>query len=153
MVRRGFVPGARVISFERRPATAVEAQKLEIALSAPVFSVFRVRLVNQEPVMLERFSVPAHRFPGFDAYDFSQRLVSDVMEQEYGIAEVRAQQSLEPTIATEYEAELLGVRPGAPLMLERRLGLDKNHVPVEVGKDLYRGDRFRFVTELAPLEV
>ena len=152
MERRGFVPGARVLTLEKRSATAVEAQQLEIPVAAPVYFVFRVRLVNQEPVMLERFTVPAQRFPGFERYDFSVRLVSDVMEQEYGIAEVRARQSLEPALATEYEAELLGVKPGAPLMLERRLGLDENDQPVEYGKDLYRGDRFRFVTELAPLE-
>jgi len=65
----------------------------------------------------------------------------------------RARQSLEPVVATEYEAELLGVQPGAPLMLERRLGLDQDDQPVEYGRDLYRGDRFRFVTEIAPLEL
>jgi GntR family transcriptional regulator len=152
MERRGFVPGARVLTLEKRPATAVDAQQLRIPVAAPVYFVFRVRLVNREPVMLERFTVPAQRFPGFEQYDFSVRLVSDVMEQEYGIAEVRARQSLEPVVATEYEAELLGIRPGAPLMLERRLGIDENDLPVEYGRDLYRGDRFRFVTELAPLE-
>jgi len=152
MERRGFVPGARVLTLEKRPATAVEAQQLRIAVAAPVYFVFRVRLVNQEPVMLERFTVPARRFPGFEQYDFSVRLVSDVMEQEYGIAEVRARQSLEPVVATEYEAELLDIKPGAPLMLERRLGIDENDLAVEYGRDLYRGDRFRFVTELAPLE-
>jgi GntR family transcriptional regulator len=152
MERRGFVPGARVLTLEKRPATALEAQQLEIPVAAPVYFVFRVRLVNQEPVMLERFTIPAQRFPGFERYDFSVRLVSDVMEQEYNIAEVRARQSLEPVVATEYEAELLGIKPGAPLMLERRLGIDENDQPVEYGKDLYRGDRFRFVTELAPLE-
>jgi DNA-binding GntR family transcriptional regulator len=38
-------------------------------------------------------------------------------------------------------------------MLERRLGLDENDRPVEYGKDLYRGDWFRFIAQLAPLEV
>jgi GntR family transcriptional regulator len=152
MERRGFVPGARVLTLERRPATAVEAQQLGIPVGAPVYYVSRVRLLNQEPVMLERFTVPAQRFPGFEQYDFSVRLVSDVMEQEYGIAEVRARQSLEPVVASEYEADLLGIKPGAPLMLERRLGIDENDLPVEYGRDLYRGDRFRFITELAPLE-
>jgi len=152
MARRGFVPGARVLTLEKRQATAVEAQQLKIPVAAPVYFVFRIRLVNQEPVMLERFTVPAQRFPGFEQYDFAVRLVSDVMEQEYGIAEVRARQSLEPVVASEYEADLLGIKAGAPLMLERRLGIDENDQPVEYGRDLYRGDRFRFVTELAPLE-
>jgi GntR family transcriptional regulator len=74
------------------------------------------------------------------------------METEYGVSVSRARQSLEPVVATAYEAKLLRVRPGAPLMLERRLTVDQEGQPVELAKDLYRGDRFRFVTEIAPLE-
>ena len=103
--------------------------------------------------MLERFTVPVHRFPGFEKYDLSSRSAYDVIEKEYGITVVRARQSLEPVIATEYEAELLGIELGAPLMLERRLSVDVDDRPVEYGEDLYRGDRFRFVTEIAPLEI
>jgi GntR family transcriptional regulator len=65
----------------------------------------------------------------------------------------RAKQSLEPVVASEFEADLLDVSPGAPLMMERRLAYDQEDQPVEHGRDLYRGDRFRFVTEIAPLEI
>jgi len=37
-------------------------------------------------------------------------------------------------------------------MLERRLSYDDRGEPVEYGRDLYRGDRFRFTTDVAPLE-
>lgn len=151
MRRRGYSPGARVITCERRPVEASVARELGLLVSAPVYFVRRLRLINQEPVMLERLTLPAHRFPEFDCYDLSSRSVYDLMEKEYGITVVRARQSLEPVVATEYEAELLEVKPGAPLMLERRLGFDQDDQPVEYGKDLYRGDRFRFVTEIAPL--
>ena len=153
MKRRGFMPGARVITFERRTAEAAVAKELRLPLSAPVYFVRRLRLINQEPVMLERFTLPAHRFPGFEKYDLSSRSAYDVMEKEYGITVVRARQSLEPVVATEYEAELLGVELGAPLMLERRLSVDADDLPFEYGEDLYRGDRFRFTTEIAPLEI
>jgi GntR family transcriptional regulator len=153
MERRGYVPGAKVITLEGRVAEAAVARELGLPGSAPVYYVRRLRLINREPVMLERFTVPGHRFPGFERYDFSSRSVYAVMEQEYGVAVVRARQSLEPVVATEYEARLLEVQPGAPLMLERRLGFDQDDQPVEYGRDLYRGDRFRFVTEVAPLEL
>lgn len=153
MERRGYVPGARVITFEKRPVEASSARELGLPVSAPVYFVCRLRLLNQQPVMLERFTVPAHRFPGFERYDLSKRSAYDIMEKEYGVAVIRARQSLEPVVAGEYEARLLEVKPGAPLMLERRLAFDNRDQPVECGKDLYRGDRFRFTTELAPLEV
>jgi GntR family transcriptional regulator len=128
------------------------ARALGLPISAPVYYVRRLRLLNQEPVMLERFSLPVQRFPEFERYDLSQRSAYEVMESEYGVTVIRARQSLEPVAATEYEAKLLGVPPGAPLMLERRLAFDQEGKPVEYGKDLYRGDRFRFVTERAMVE-
>jgi GntR family transcriptional regulator len=153
MQRRGYVPGARVILFEVRPVETAVAQELGLPILAPVYYVHRLRMLNQEPVMLERLTVPAQRFPGFERFDLSSRSVYEVFEQEYGVVITRARQSLEPATASEYEAELLGVRPGDPLMLERRLAFDQNDQAVEYGRDLYRGDRFRFVTEMAPLEL
>ncbi len=149
---RGYVPGARIILFEQRQVEAGVASELGLAVSAAVYYVHRLRLINREPALLERFTVPAHRFPGFERHDLVQRSLYEVMETEYGVSVSRARQSLEPVIATQYEAKLLRVRPGAPLMLERRLTVDQEGQPVELAKDLYRGDRFRFVTEIAPLE-
>ena len=60
---------------------------------------------------------------------------------------------MEAVAATEFEAELLGIDTGAPLMLESRLSFDLEGMPIEYGHDLYRGDQFRFITEVAPLEI
>jgi len=75
------------------------------------------------------------------------------MESEYGITIARARQSFEPVIAFRFEADMLNIEIGAPLMLERRLSYDEDDRPVEYGKDRYRGDRFRFVTEAAPFDL
>jgi GntR family transcriptional regulator len=74
------------------------------------------------------------------------------METEFGVTIANARQSFEPVLASDFEAELLSIPVGAPLMLEKRLSLDMTGVPVEYGKDRYRGDRFRFVTEAAPFD-
>lgn len=153
MQRRGYLPSAKVISFEKRPVQASVGKELGLPVSAPVYYVRRLRLINHEPVMLERFTVPAQRFAGLERFDLSHRSVYEVFEKEYGVVVVRARQSLEPVVGTEFEAELLDIKPGDPLMLERRLAFDQEGQPVEHGQDLYRGDRFRFVTEIAPLEL
>jgi len=151
--RRGYIPGAQIILFEQRPVETSVAAELELPVSAPVYYVHRLRFVGKEPVLLERFTLPAGRFPCLERFDLSKRSLYEVMETEYGVLVSRAWQSLEPVVATEYEAQLLDIRPGAPLMMERRLTFDQGSQPIEHGKDLYRGDRFRFVTEIAPLEL
>jgi len=153
MRRRGYMPGAKVIMLEQRPVEVSVASYLKLPVSAPVYYVHRLRFINQEPVMLERFTISVHRFPGLEGHDLENRSVYEIMKTEYGVLITKARQSLEPVIATEYEAECLGIEQGVPLMLERRLGFDQDGQPVEYAKDLYRGDRFRFVTQIAPLEV
>lgn len=153
MERRGFTPGARVVRLEERPVGASLAAVLHLPVHAPVIDLLRLRLLNDSPVMLEHYVMSARRFPDLRRFDLERRSMYEVMETEYGVSIRRARQSLEPVTAGEYEAELLGIVPGAPLMLERRLAYDQDDQPVEHGRDLYRGDRFRFVTEIAPLEV
>lgn len=68
MQRRGCLPGAKMISLEKRPAEAAVAVLLGLPVSEPVYYVRRLRLMNQEPVMLERRAIPARRFPGFGRF-------------------------------------------------------------------------------------
>ena len=147
MQRRGLSPGAKVINIEQRPVEAAIAKQLNVPVLTPVYYVLRLRMINQEPVMLEKLWTPVQCFPGLERQDLNNRSVYEIMKTEYDITMTSAQRSLEPVIATKYEAELLGIEAGAPLMLEQRLGFDQNANCVEFGKDLYRGDRFRFVTE------
>lgn len=145
----GYAPKARIILFERRQADATTAEQLRLSVGAPVYYSHRLRLIGAEPVVLEQFALPAARFPALERHDLTNRSIYAIMAAEYGVVIAHARQSLEPVVATPYEAALLEVAPGAPLMLEQRVTFDQQGRPAEYGKDLYRGDRFRFVTETA----
>ncbi len=147
----GMRAGAQQIKFEQQAADESLAGLLQISVGAPIYNIFRVRLVNEEPAVLEQWFISAEKFPDLHTHDHITRSGYEIMETEYGISTVRATQSLEPVIATTYEAELLDIPQGAPLMLERRLSYDAQGNPVEYGKDLYRGDKFKFVTTDAEL--
>jgi GntR family transcriptional regulator len=153
METRGYKPGTKLITFEKRPSSTSIANQLDLPVSAPVFRVFRLRLLNQEPVMLEEFTIPAHLFPDFERHNLSNRSLYEIFATEYNITISQARQSLEPVIASEYEAGLLEIEAGSPLMLERRLAFNQEQQPVEYSRDLYRGDRFRFITEVASLQL
>lgn len=118
-----------------------------------IYSIQRLRLLNRQPVLLEEFTISVERFPRLEDHDLEGRSLYEIMEAEYQVKVTRARQSLEPVLATSFEAELLEIELGSPLMLERRISFDEGERPIEYGKDLYRGDRFRFVTEMAPLEL
>ena len=153
MEKRGFKTQNKMIALKNIAAEASVAEDLGIRVGDPVFFIHRVRLINGEPVLMERLFVPGARFERLDSFDFSARSLYEVMDTEYGVQVSRARQSLEPVAASAAEAELLEIPTGAPMMLERRLAYDNDGHAVEYARDLFRGDRFRFVTEVAPLEV
>jgi hypothetical protein len=63
---------------------------------------------------------------------------------------VRAVERLEPIHATAPDARALNVRPRSPLMLVERIAYDADGTPIEFARDRHRGDRARFVIEVAP---
>lgn len=151
MTSRGLNPRATLLQFEKRLAAVSIAQKLQIPVSSEVFYIRRLRSVNQEPMLIEQFTMPAARFPGLDAFDLEARSVYEIIETEYGVVPHHSHQSLEAVAATNLEADLLEIPVRAPLMLERRLAMDATNRPIEHGHDLFRGDRFSFVTDTATM--
>ncbi len=147
MRRRGLEPGARVLSAGAVEAGRKVARALGIAENALVIHFKRLRLAAGVPMALENSHVAVERFPGLMGSDLTNRSLYQLFE-EYGIRLSRATQSMEAVAANAYEAEILNVREGAPLLMLERVSLDQNDQPVEYVKSLYRGDRYRFTTEL-----
>jgi DNA-binding GntR family transcriptional regulator len=153
MQNRGYTPGTEIISVDETEVDGALSRQLAVPVASPAYKILRLRSINHEPVMIESYVIPVRRFPGLDHYDLENRSIYEVMETEYGVQIARAEQSFEPVVASSFEAELLKIRVGAALMLEKRISYDQDNRPVEYGKDRYRGDRFRFVTEAAPFDL
>ncbi len=50
--------------------------------------------------------------------------------------------------ASAVEARLLGIHRGAPLLRTERLSYDQRRRPLELSRMLYRGDRYKYHTQL-----
>ncbi len=149
MQRRGYATGAKVLLFEQRMCESPTAERLNLPIATPIYHIHRLRLLNNDPVMLEKFILPVSYFPNLKQHDMESRSLYEILETEYDVIISQANHSIEAVSASTYEADLLDVESGTPLLLEQRLGQDQNGRFVEYAKDLYRGDRFRFVTKVA----
>ena len=153
MARRGYTPGTKLISVELSRSDRKLAREFGMQSPMMVYNILRVRSINQEPVMLESYKIPVKRFPGLAEFDLEARSIYEIFEEEYGVKIIRNRQVLEPITATSFEAELLHIDLGDPLMLEKRLSYDAQDIPIEYGLDRYRGDRFRFIAETSPVNI
>jgi GntR family transcriptional regulator len=150
--RQGHRAGARVLSAREGPCGRRTAEALGLAPGSPVFEVVRLRLSDDEPLAIERSLFPAERFPGFLDQPLDGSLY-DLLKERFGERPARAVERLEPVVADDAEAELLGVKPAAPLLLVERVAWNEAGVSLEYARDLFRGDRTKVVVESGPTQI
>jgi GntR family transcriptional regulator len=149
MARRGMVPSSRVLSFEVIAAGAKLGQKLKVSPTAEVYAVRRLRLADGETMAIETLHLPLLLVPGLEAKDLSGSFY-ELYRDRYGIAIATATQAIEPTVTNEEESKLLGVPLHSPAFLFERTSREDDGRTVEFVQSVYRGDRYRIVTELQP---
>jgi GntR family transcriptional regulator len=144
----GLEPAATVRAAEEHAASKLVAEALGIAPGDPVARLERVRFGGGVALTLEDSWVPLASFPGLLSQPIEGSLYA-LMRDVYGLEPVRAVERLEPVLARAHEAEALGVPEGSPLMLVERVAYAADGTAVEWARDRHRGDRARFVVEVA----
>jgi GntR family transcriptional regulator len=139
----GRTPGQRTVEVARRGASTVAAVALGIEPGEPVVDVLRLRLLDDEPAMLERstFVMSVGRLL-FDFDPDSGSLWAYLIGQ--GADLHTARHTFDAVAADDVDADLLDVELGSPLLRERRLATTVDGVALEYSEDRYRSDRVTF---------
>jgi GntR family transcriptional regulator len=145
--RQGHAASARLLSARMMASDSWTATELALQDGDPVFEIIRLRFSDGDPISIERSRFPAARFDGLLERGLGGSIYA-ILRDEYGVPPTRARERMEPIAAGEREAEYLGVSAGAPLLSVDRVTFDAAGVPIEVGHDLFRGDRIRVVVSL-----
>jgi GntR family transcriptional regulator len=150
MTRRGMRPGSHVVSFELTTAGAKLGQRLQISPVAEVWVITRLRLADDETMAIEWLHAPRALLGDLRREELSDHSYYELLRDRRGIVIASGVQTIEPTVTSPEEAELLGVPVHSPAFLfERTTTSDAGEV-VEFVRSVYRGDRYRLVTELRP---
>ncbi|RJQ78179.1 GntR family transcriptional regulator [Pseudonocardiaceae bacterium YIM PH 21723] len=139
----GEVPSGRVIDLERRAATEQERGHLDLPDGAYVYLLTRVRLLDGQPVMVERTAYPDRIGALVAGMRPERESITDRLG-ELGTTFADAEHTIDAVRATAEDARLLGVRPGTALLRERRRSTDPAGVPLEWSEDRYLGDQVAF---------
>jgi GntR family transcriptional regulator len=144
MRQEGHATINRILRQQQEPASPSVARRLHIPEGASVVRLVRLRIVDNEPLMIETSFLPLERFPELLSDDFAIRSLYDVISARYGITISELDQTLEPVLTTEYEASLLGSSPGSPAMLLEVIACDAQGEPFEFSKAIVRGDKSQY---------
>lgn len=137
IVASGMTPGARVLKSEVIPATRELATRFAVAPQTPLQHFERLRFADGRIVAFERSWFPASIAPNLNAFDLEHRSIYELLEREYGVKLLRAEQEFDASVADDHVAALLECEPGAPLMVVHRLSFDFDGRPVEYAVDRY----------------
>lgn len=148
MVERGHKPITQVLEHRVVPANKKVAGYLGIEPDTTVVEIKRLRFVADEPIVLVTSYLPYHLCPALANADLTNQSLYKFLEQEVGLMIARGRRTIEAVGANEYEAELLHIDKGAPLILLNSVSYLEDGTPIEYYHAVHRGDRSRFEVEL-----
>lgn len=149
---REMRPGMQLLERSVGPLSARRAAELEVPRDSPGLRLVRLRTLESQPMGVESVYLPLERFPGLEQADFQEGSLYSMLEQQWGLRRVESAGVASAVLPTDEQASLLQITSDQPCMVVRMLSRDEEGVPFEVGRSIYRGDRYELaVTHRAPL--
>jgi GntR family transcriptional regulator len=152
MRRRGMRPASRTLSLATTMAGAYLGRCLHVSPSERIVVAKRLRLADGVTMAIETLHVRESLIPGLTHKDLEQKSFYELLSERYGITIVGGIQTIEPTVTNEEESEALGVPLHSPAFLFERTTRSDTDDIVEFVRSIYRGDRYKLVTELSRRE-
>jgi GntR family transcriptional regulator len=144
----GHTPSTRVLGAVELPASTDIADRLAVPVGTPVIQVERLRLVGDEPCMIERTHLVAASVPGLLQCDLSESLY-DLLRLNWGLYPVRGQETIIAVNADREAAKLLGVPLATALLATMRSTESADGRPLEYTLRHARGDMCSFAVDLS----
>lgn len=141
----GRRPSSRLVSIQVMPAGGEVAGHLRLQESEPVVEITRLRLADDEPILLETSYLSQTRFPGLEnATSLTSGSLYEYLATQYQVHVVEMDQTLEPVILSESEARYLETPTGSPAVLSEVIAYTYNGDPIEYCWSVTRGDKCKF---------
>ncbi|MFW5889726.1 MAG: GntR family transcriptional regulator [Bacillota bacterium] len=124
------------------------ADKLKVKLNSKIIKITRIRYIEDEPIVLVINHIP---------YDVCKRIINDSLEDEslyrimaekYGVKPYKAEISLEPTIADNFDSRMLEIKQGSPVHLMKNITYTEKNVVMDYFESHLKGDKGKVKVEL-----
>jgi len=141
----GREPSSRLISLRVVMADAELANILKLEQGAQLVEIVRVRLADGKPILLETSYLSQKRFPGLEnAIELTSSSLYEWLVTHYQTSVTVMDQTLEPVLLSEDQAQHLETQPGTPAIISKVLAYTNETEPIEYSWSVTRGDQCRF---------
>ena len=140
----GRKPHTRILSFEKLEADKFICQHLNLSLGEAVFKLSRLRIADNEPLMVEDTYLPVKFFLSLTDQLLRSKPLYDLFSEDFKQTVCLADEELYASIASKEDAKLLMIPEGAPVLhLARQTYNMKNEI-IEFTLSVARADQFHY---------
>lgn len=115
-------------------------------MGAPCLKLVRLRFCDDEPLAIQSTTVLTESCPDLIHHNFNQESLYQILAKECRLIIVEIQHAISATLAGTYQAGLLQISAGDPLLVVRTAAYLENKQIVEDTISYYRGDRYEYRT-------
>jgi GntR family transcriptional regulator len=138
---RSLAPSSKVLSLKVVEDESEVAARLSLPSNARLIKLERLRLGSGEPFAIETCYLSADSFPGLTRAALERGSLFSLLEREYGVEIVHADEEVDAMVADPHLARVLAVTPGMPLLRIRQTIFSARGTPTVCVLGLYRADR------------
>ncbi|WP_282920035.1 GntR family transcriptional regulator [Ignavigranum ruoffiae] len=142
----GKEPSNQILVFKRIEASVEVSSKLQLNLADPVVYFKRLRLADQNPMLLEETYLPDHIFSDLTQKDLEDHSLYQLMKDRYQIFIQNAKEEFQAAMIENKAAKYLQVPDKDPALIILRQTFDNNNRVIEYTKSTARADKFVFKT-------
>src|SRR4030042_4761340 len=139
MRNRGLEPGQKILEFGEIKPPAKVARQLEInEPNKKVLRIKRLRFGDKTPIGLQDASLCLPSGQTITREELEERgSIYSILQEKFGLFPTEADETLEVTLATPEEADMLKIPVGSPLLLNERTLWSQNRQAIKCGLLIY----------------
>ncbi len=145
MLAIGKKPSSTIIQADTNRADHEVANALRISEGDAIFSITRVRLADDQPILYESTHLSIERFPGIDNYQaWAHGSLYQHLLVAYQVLITRLEQTLKPVLLSEEQARHLKAKVKTPSILSICLSYNSDSEPIEYATSVSNGELSEF---------
>ncbi|HWO78068.1 MAG TPA: GntR family transcriptional regulator [Bacillus sp. (in: firmicutes)] len=136
---------SKIIKFDVQFPSAEVATHLAIDMKTPVYYIIRLRLVDDEPYVIEKTYMPARLIPGINDEVLHRSIYSYIVDQ-LGLTIAGSHRKIRACKPDALDQEHLQCQHDDPILEVEHVGFLNNGVPFEYSFSRHRYDKFEVTT-------
>ena len=113
-------------------------------IGAPCLHLTRLRFGDEIPIGLQEAIILTEHCPDLDKHDFSSESLFRVLTEIYGLEISEINHIVNAVFSTKKQAELLEIKTGDPLLLEKSVTFLSDGEPIEATTSYFRADKYEY---------